>query len=244
MNNDSLSSLPDATALFRRALAFDALFVPAVRGPSDLVRYVLSVTPGLTPSRVGILSGPNATGKSLVRKVLRTVCREARLELIETSMQGRTSGEDRIQRLMVYGSEEEASTGVNSVKTTMKLIETSRSRVNPHAVFLDEPETGLCDEYAAGLGAHVAAYLADPPATLAAAFLVSHRARFLDPVVAAASHTYLGLGDGDLPKTYAAWASRPAVAWDPGELVARDRVRSSRVGGAIEAVRKARQAQR
>lgn len=129
-------------------------------------------------SGVLLVLGDNAAGKSLVRRLLTRACRQQvpQVEPIHLSMAGRTAGEERIGRVVVYGCEEDTSTGHNSVRTIEGALRTSRAKQVPHALLLDEPDLGLSDRWASAMGREVCAFMRDPPALLVGLMLTTHRA--------------------------------------------------------------------
>ncbi len=222
-----------AMSLFREVFSHDALFA---RPSSDVNRPPLVYTlAGDEAARVGILVGPNASGKSFVRKLLGSACKPLGLELIHLSMQGRCSGENRIMRMFVYGNEDGDSTGCNTIQTTFGSFRTSRKRDTPHVLFYDEPETGLSPEYTAGLAGLFVEFLSAPPPHLVAAFFVSHRAELLGPI-ARLPHAFASLGTASAFDTYAAWASRPIEALDPSLLPDENRANYVKIRRALDAM--------
>lgn len=123
-------------------------------------------------SKLVIVSGDNASGKSLIRRVVHSKLHKKKIELIHTSQQGRTT--EGLHRAFIYGAEDWESTGAISANTLQKSLKTSRSRGEQHCLFWDEPDIGLSDNYAAGLGVAIRDFISDPPALLQMAFLVTH----------------------------------------------------------------------
>jgi energy-coupling factor transporter ATP-binding protein EcfA2 len=119
-----------------------------------------------------IITGDNASGKSLVRRLVHSKLHKKKTELIHISQQGRTT--EGLHRAFIYGAEDWESTGAISANTLQKSLKTSRSRGEKHCLFWDEPDIGLSDNYAAGLGVAIRNFIADPPALLQMAFLVTH----------------------------------------------------------------------
>lgn len=97
-----------------------------------------------------VVTGSNASGKSLLRKILTNRYKDKNIEVIHLSMSSRASS--GFERVVIYGSEDDDATGYNSIKTFLKAIETSISRTNEHIIIFDEPEIGCSDEVAMALG--------------------------------------------------------------------------------------------
>jgi hypothetical protein len=105
--------------------------------------------------RLCVITGPNASGKSLVRKILAARYQQNHVEYIHTSQEKRASSSG-IQRVFIYGDEAEDSTGFNSVKMVLTAIRTGQGREKPFGLMLDEPEIGCSEETAAAIGIRVA----------------------------------------------------------------------------------------
>ena len=174
------------------------------QGPNPAIDAKLDVG----NSKLVIITGDNACGKSFIRKLVQCLCSKENLECIHLSQQGRaTSG---IMRAMIYGSEEDESTGYISAKTINSAINTSRLREKPHSLFFDEPEIGLSENNSAAVGIKLKEFFDNPPANLQFAFVATHcrtLVRYLG-----INHWHLRLGGSpDLQN----WLEAPIV---PGNL--------------------------
>jgi len=124
-------------------------------------------------SRLCLVLGPNASGKSLLRRLVGSTCRAKNIEHMGISMELRA--DNLGPRMFVFGSETDQSTGENSTRSVLGGIRTCRGRTEPHVVFWDEPDIGLSDGYARGMGRTLAAFARDIPEHTVAAFVVTHR---------------------------------------------------------------------
>ena len=158
--------------------------------------------------RACLVLGDNATGKSLVRRLLSHKYKDHGAEAIPLSMEGRAGGGMFGMKGFVYGDEDWKSTGHNSVGTFEGMVRTSRGRQKPHMVYLDEPDTGLSDRWARSLGRALADFLADPPELLAALFVTTHRVALARELLRVSPHALL-VGPG-WPATLEEW-----LAGDP-----------------------------
>lgn len=159
---------------------------------------------------VVVVVGENASGKSFLRRILTALCREAKVEMMPISMEGR-GGEYGGLRGFIYGDESWQSTGENSSHTVLTGISTCKSRENPHVIFWDEPDLGLSDGWAAGMGIALREFANDTPKTTYGAFVVTHSRALVQELLPANPH-YLHLGSKDAPDTLEAWVNRPIVA--------------------------------
>ena len=140
-------------------------------------------------SRLCLVLGPNATGKSLLRRLAGAACKAKHIEFMPISMEFRTGQQFGVGRAFVYGGTEmENSTGENSSRSVVGGIRTCRARENPHVIFWDEPDIGLSDGYARGMGRAIAALAQDTPEHTVAAFVVTHRKALVRELLAVNPH--------------------------------------------------------
>lgn len=131
-----------------------------------------SLAPGAADSRVVIVAGPNASGKSLLVRLLASWLNDDKVEPIQVSMRYRTAA--GMQRVFMYGSDEDQSTGATSLHAVQGALRTSRGRTADHWIMLDEPDVGLSDDYAAAMGAYLAQYGNDLPEKARGFLVVTH----------------------------------------------------------------------
>lgn len=117
--------------------------------------------------------GDNASGKSVFRRALSKFSRKSGLEVMHFSPEGRSQG--GIAGAIIYGTEEDQSTGFNSARTILKALETARNRENDHIIIFDEPDIGLSDEYAAGAGVEIREFCQACPDKTKLIVVISHR---------------------------------------------------------------------
>jgi hypothetical protein len=158
--------------------------------------------------------GDNAGGKSFFRRIISQMCREAEVEAIGLSMEGRKFG--GAMSAFVYGDESWESTGQCSSRTVLTGINTCRNRTKPHVIYWDEPDLGLSDSWAAGAGVVIREFAEKPGEHTRAIFVVTHSRALVDQLVAIEPH-YLHLG-GDAPDTLSDWLTRPVVPRDLATL--------------------------
>lgn len=118
-----------------------------------------------------VITGQNASGKSLVRKVLQNHCAEGKIEYIHMSQCGR--GQGGIVGALIYGSEVDESTGKNSVKTLLTAFKTGQQRDKPFVLMFDEPEIGCSEEVQAGMGLRIMRDFGTMP-NMVGMFIVTH----------------------------------------------------------------------
>lgn len=158
-------------------------------------------------SKLVVVVGPNAGGKSFFRRIVSLMCRDNNVECMAPSMQLRT--QDGFARAFMYGDESWQSTGELSSHVIVNGIKTCRGRDGPHVIFWDEPDIGMSDGYAAGTGRSIAAFAREMPKYTVAAFVVTHNKALVRQLVAVGPH-YIHLGDADAPPTLEAWLDTDA----------------------------------
>ena len=113
-------------------------------------------------SKLLIITGDNASGKSYVRKLICFALKKySKIEPMHVSQQGRCT--EGFMRAFMYGDESYESTGVISCKAVEGGINTCKSRENPHCIIWDEPDIGLSDDYAAGMGVKLREFIEGLP---------------------------------------------------------------------------------
>lgn len=204
-------SFKNANTLLKRVLDLD-YFVPNDKGVTPIVHHRIK---GQDP--LVVVTGDNASGKSFIRRLVSAIARKNSVESIHISMEGR-SGADMTggMRAFVYGSEEWRSTGENSANTVITGIRTCQGREKPHVMFWDEPDLGLSDSWAAGVGVSIRKFAEDAPKHTKAIFVVTHSKPLVAQLIPFDPH-FLYLGE-DPPKSLTDWLERPVIPRDIEEL--------------------------
>lgn len=167
-----------------------------------------------------VIVGENASGKSFFRRLFKATCSHAtpRVECIDISMEGRNRDYGGL-RSLIYGCEEYESTGVNSTRTVTTGIRTCESRTSPHTIFWDEPDLGLSENGAAGMGLAIASYMRNPNPLTVAACVVTHSKPLVRELAGLNPH-YIFVGDGDAPTTLQGWLDLPLTPRSPEDVQA------------------------
>lgn len=139
--------------------------------------FRVHLSAGADESRVAILAGPNASGKSLLVRLLASRLNQDKVEPVQVSMRYRTSA--GIHRAFMFGSDEDQSTGATSLYAVTGALACSRGRGSPHWLMLDEPDIGLAEEYAEALGCYFAEYANALPEKAHGFVLVTHSRRMV-----------------------------------------------------------------
>lgn len=163
-----------------------------------------------------VITGENASGKSIFRRALTQAARAEGLEVMHLSPEGKAKG--GLIGAMVYGTEEYQSTGSNSARTLLKAMQTARARDSRHILIFDEPDAGLSDEYAAGAGIELAEFCRCLPELTILVAVISHR-RALIGGLAKLNPAHISVGH---EQTLAEWLLRDISPRPLSELKERD----------------------
>jgi hypothetical protein len=98
------------------------------------------------PSQLLVVTGANAAGKSLCRRMYSLACKKegSAMEFIGVSIEFQTQG--FMAMSFVFGDESCEATGINRAHTLISGFDTSHSRGKPHLIVYDEPEIGMSEE--------------------------------------------------------------------------------------------------
>jgi len=122
-----------------------------------------------------IITGPNASGKSVLRKILNSAAYDNNILYINTSQSDR-SNSSGLKRVAMYGSELDDSTGYNSVKCLLGAFRTTNNSEKNNIVMLDEPEIGCSEEVQAAMGKRIADEMSnlETKSKLLCCFVITH----------------------------------------------------------------------
>jgi len=126
-------------------------------------------------SKVAVVFGDNASGKSLVTLAMRAFLGprdETGVEIFKVSMQTRTAA--GMAGVFMYLDEEYSSTGASSLHVVTTAFHNARERENPVWLILDEPDIGLSDKYASAMGAYLAREINSLPDQVRGVVIISH----------------------------------------------------------------------
>lgn len=125
-----------------------------------------------------VITGPNASGKSFVSKLIDQYARhEYDIEVMNVGMGFRTR--QGIARSLVFGDEGDSSTGLNSYSAVRGGLSTCEQRTTPHMLILDEPDIGLSESFQGGLGLLLAQFARKMPQHTYGLGIVTHSRRLL-----------------------------------------------------------------
>lgn len=152
-------------------------------------------------NKLCIITGPNASGKSLLRKIVHVHYQRRKLFLLHLSQAARSTG--GFGRCMVYGSEDDDSTGYNSINVFLKSFDNA-NKAEPTGLLIDEPEIGCSEEVQLAMGLHLATRIQELP-MLHGCYVITHSRLFVQSLLHL-KPTHFRLGDD---MTLEQWVNRP-----------------------------------
>ena len=154
-------------------------------------------------SRLLIITGDNAEGKSFFVKLFDEYCNEKiKNECLRLGMSLRT--EKHWARSCVYKDEGAFSTGDCSISSVIKGLETCQKRGQEHYVIFDEPNLGLAESYHYALGEYFARFVTNMPPLTKGMVIVTHSRELIRPLLEHHPH-HLRFGDN---QNLANWIDR------------------------------------
>lgn len=149
----------------------------------------VNVQPASNPTKLLVITGENATGKSFLRRIISALCQRENTECMAVSPEFRQYGGP--MTAFVFGDEGREASGEIATNVCLGSIRTSKGRTGSHVVVLDEPDMGLSDNAAAGVGLEIAEFIQNPPEHLGFFTVISHRRALLERLMFA-SHIRVG----------------------------------------------------
>lgn len=121
---------------------------------------------------LAVVTGENASGKSLYVRVVASLAHKDGALPVSISIRERTGG-DGMRKVMMFGDEQEQSTGATSVRvidTGFKNLDRPKGSI----LILDEPEIGLSEAYASALGEYIGQQVKLVPSVCLGVLVVTH----------------------------------------------------------------------
>jgi hypothetical protein len=142
--------------------------------------------------RLVLVTGGNATGKSLFIRLLGEMAHKRSMERIIISQSFRTM--EGLHRAFLFGDEHENSTGNVSVGAVLGGFSNAKKREHRTYLAFDEPDIGLSEEYHSALGNAVREFAEDFPPKVVLV-ISTHSRRIMEPMIDCNPH-HVRLGDG------------------------------------------------
>lgn len=137
------------------------------------------------PGNFAIVLGDNAQGKSLLTRWIKSVNSDAGMQPMALGMNTRAGDMTGIPlfRAMVYGNEQDQSTGEISISSLKKMFSNAMDNENPCTITLDEPEIGLSSRYHMAVGKFIGEQFNGRTEKLVGCVLTSHSATMVNSLI-------------------------------------------------------------
>ncbi len=153
-------------------------------------------------SKIIFIVGSNASGKSVVGKVIEFSANDENLTKRSCSMRNRTSG--LFGQRLIFGDEADSSTGMNSVQSAIMGIKSTVDEENS-ILILDEPDLGLADEYSAALGQYIAESVNEHYSKIGLFVVITHSRTLIKYAIESLKKPYSSVYVGSLDKNFDDW---------------------------------------
>lgn len=157
-------------------------------------------------SKIIFVVGSNASGKSLIGKIIEMVCDENNIVKRSCSMRNRTSG--MLGQMMVFGDERDSSTGENSI-SALNLGINSTVKEKDSVLIMDEPDVGLADEFSAAMGQYIAQKVNENYENIGLFVVITHSRRLISYAIEELQSPFSKIHVGDENVTFDEWLNRP-----------------------------------
>jgi len=203
--------------------------IEAVMGSRLLTHPDKPITAKYIPgeSKLCVILGDNATGKSMLRRIIYGRSNKNNIECMTFSVQGKTKSSG-IQSV-IYGDEADYSTGRNAASLLLACIRNSKGWSeggHAHNIIWDEPSLGLSDSWSASAGVSIREFIKDAPLNLGGAFLITHsqplliQVRELNPHLIVLEDECNSIGD---------WLEKPIVIRPIDQLIENNKNKHSAI---------------
>lgn len=157
-------------------------------------------------SKIVFVVGSNASGKSLVGKIIEMVCDESDIVKRSCSMRNRTSG--MLGQMMIFGDERDNSTGENSINALNLGLNSTVKEIGS-VLIMDEPDIGLADEFSAAMGQYIAQKVNEYYENIGLFVVITHSRRLINHAIAELKTPFSKIHVGDENITFDEWLNRP-----------------------------------
>lgn len=156
--------------------------------------------------RLTVITGDNASGKSLLFRVIAAYAQQDKVLPVTVSIRERTgsglSDISGMRRMFMFGDEESSSTGATSVRVVQTGFRSAKKEGGRAILMLDEPELGLSESYARVLGEYIGHVVRKPfgddvmDETCGGVVVVSHSRPLVQGLIEGlrASPTFINMG--------------------------------------------------
>jgi hypothetical protein len=166
--------------------------------------------------RAVLIAGANASGKSLVFRLLAQFANDEKIAPITLSIRERSgSGTFEMasfRRSVIYGEEHEQSTGAVSISVIRRGFDNVAKRLENgtrSVLMLDEPEMGLSEGYCRALGKYLAEQVIALPEEAPGIIVVSHSRPLMESLADGLGENPHFIHTGPKPLTLRQWLAAP-----------------------------------
>lgn len=176
----------------------------------DDVLFPLTTSWSDDDSKVILVAGGNASGKSALTSFIQAIAKQAACQTRSCSMRNRTAS--GFQSKMIFGDESRSSTGACTVGAVKMGLESSINSPAPAVMILDEPDLDLSEECSMAMGAYIAQCANAEASNLRLIVVVSHSRALFRDLMANLSQPAHKVFVGDANRSFDAWLDGPIIS--------------------------------
>lgn len=166
-----------------------------------------------TTEKLLLITGDNASGKSLLRRVIESKCHKYNIKAMSLSQERRSISD--YTRAFIYGSEDYESTGQITARSIQNMFKSSFAWDINHILIIDEPEIGLSDESQLGLAQYIKDNIKKLKENVIQVVIFTH-SKILIEELSELNHIYIHIGGKY--KTVDEYINRKIVPVDPSMI--------------------------
>jgi hypothetical protein len=178
--------MPRKNSGFKLAKMMDFISNLVYFDPDDPI-FITNFEPGPKKTKLLVVTGSNATGKSFFGRLVAAYCKTPKamnnkIECIRVGMEIRAT-EGFHRAFVLQGMESEESTGVNSVHMLRGALRTAKSREHDNILVIDEPDIGLSEAYSVAMGEYIAKEMDDLSPLTKLVVLITHSRHIVEALL-------------------------------------------------------------
>ena len=181
------------------------------------VLFPLTIEWSEKPSNILLVAGANASGKSVLGGVIESIAKELKFEKRNVCMRNRTAS--GFASAMIFGDESTFSTGSNTIGAVKNGLNSSIGAPGPSVMVLDEPDLGLAEESAMGMGSFIADRALVQESNMALVVVISHSRALFRQLMTDVGAPVHKIFVGDPKTSFDEWLNRPLVPYSIEQLL-------------------------
>lgn len=187
------------------------------RNEEGEILFPLTIEWSEKPSNILLIAGANASGKSVLGEVIESISKEIKFEKRSVCMRNRTTS--GFASAMIFGDESTFSTGYNTIGAVNNGLNSSIGASRPAVMILDEPDLGLAEESAMGMGSFIADRALVQESNMVLVVVISHSRALFRQLLTDVNAPVHKIFVGDPDTSFDDWLNRPVAPYSIEQLL-------------------------